>query len=186
MSEECFQQNQLDFVGNETTIQYVNNEKPEFKIPAITTNVGTYPAGSMWRKNPVPMCNCDLGYLCKAKGEDDAEHAAAVSSKGARAYGPNPDYSTMFDPYNKTNFHPGQTSTVCPTGVQYPSMWDDGLGGPPYDPGTGMAQSVYRYQMIDQLRVPTNIDAGEYVLSWRWDCEETPQVWNSCADLTIV
>merc|ERR1712039_541695 len=23
------------------------------------------------------------------------------------------------------------------------------------------------------------------VLSWRWDCEETDQVWNSCADIDI-
>merc|ERR1711862_321068 len=27
--------------------------------------------------------------------------------------------------------------------------------------------------------------AGTYVLSWRWDCEETDQVWNSCADIVI-
>ena len=30
-----------------------------------------------------------------------------------------------------------------------------------------------------------DIEPGEYVLSWRWDCEQTPQVWNSCADVTI-
>ena len=27
---------------------------------------------------------------------------------------------------------------------------------------------------------------GDYVLSWRWDCEQTPQIWNTCADLTVV
>ena len=26
---------------------------------------------------------------------------------------------------------------------------------------------------------------GEYVLSWRWDCEQTNQVWNSCADIRV-
>jgi hypothetical protein len=26
--------------------------------------------------------------------------------------------------------------------------------------------------IIDRLRVPTNIPPGEYVLGWRWDCEE--------------
>ena len=26
----------------------------------------------------------------------------------------------------------------------------------------------------------------EYVLSWRWDCELTAQVWNACSDVTIV
>ena len=27
---------------------------------------------------------------------------------------------------------------------------------------------------------------GRYVLSWRLDCEETAQVWSSCADVNIV
>ena len=30
-----------------------------------------------------------------------------------------------------------------------------------------------------------SLRSKEYVLSWRWDCEQTPQVWNSCADVTI-
>ena len=45
--------------------------------------------------------------------------------------------------------------------------------------------TAFDYQLVDKLRVPTDIPPGEYILSWRWDCEETPQVWNSCADLTI-
>jgi len=27
---------------------------------------------------------------------------------------------------------------------------------------------------------------GEWVLGWRWDCEESNQVWASCSDVTIV
>merc|ERR1711918_229150 len=27
---------------------------------------------------------------------------------------------------------------------------------------------------------------GEYILSFRWESEQTNQVWNSCADVTIV
>jgi hypothetical protein len=30
------------------------------------------------------------------------------------------------------------------------------------------------------------LPAGEYVLSWRWDVEQSPQVWANCADITIV
>ena len=40
--------------------------------------------------------------------------------------------------------------------------------------------------VYDKLRVPEHLVPGEYVLSFRWDCEQTPQVWNSCADLVIV
>ena len=37
----------------------------------------------------------------------------------------------------------------------------------------------------DQLRVPAHLEAGEYVLGFRWDCEESNQVWQSCADIEI-
>ena len=52
-------------------------------------------------------------------------------------------------------------------------------------PFAAVTGSAFDYMMVDKLKVPTEISAGEYVLSWRWDCEETPQVWNSCADLTV-
>merc|ERR1711920_423377 len=37
----------------------------------------------------------------------------------------------------------------------------------------------------DQLRVPEHLEPGEYVLGFRWDCESSAQVWQSCADVTI-
>lgn len=181
VTEQCFQKIPLDFVGNATVIKYSDGSRPEFTIPAVTTSVGTYPAGSMWRKNPIPMCNCDLGFSCKASAEEQVAAAAAAAGK---AYGPDPDDSTMFKPYPKSNFHPGQTSTICPTGVQYPSQWDYGLGGPPYYPGQA-GPTVYEYEMVDQVKIPADLPSGDYMLNWRWDCEETPQVWNSCADITI-
>lgn len=39
--------------------------------------------------------------------------------------------------------------------------------------------------IIDWLRVPTDIQPGEYVLGWRWDGEQSSQIWSSCADVTI-
>ena len=38
----------------------------------------------------------------------------------------------------------------------------------------------------DYLRVPEHLEPGEYVLGFRWDCESSAQVWQSCADVTIV
>jgi len=35
------------------------------------------------------------------------------------------------------------------------------------------------------VKIPDALEPGEYVVSWRWDCEQTPQVWNSCADVTV-
>ena len=44
-------------------------------INATTTDKGTWPAGSQWRKNPIPMCNCDIGTGCGGK-EETADAAA--------------------------------------------------------------------------------------------------------------
>ena len=41
-------------------------------------------------------------------------------------------------------------------------------------------------QIIDWLTVPADLPVGEYVLGWRWDGEQSAQVWSACADLTIV
>ena len=38
----------------------------------------------------------------------------------------------------------------------------------------------------DEVRVPRDLPAGEYVVGFRWDCETSSQVWSSCADITIV
>jgi len=40
-------------------------------------------------------------------------------------------------------------------------------------------------EIVDVVKIPTNIKPGKYVLQWRWDCEESDQVWSSCADVTI-
>ena len=172
-TEECFQQTPLDFATAETEIRYNDESKPSVNIPAVTTSAGTFPKGSQWRKNPVPMCNCDLGYDCFGK---EMVEELSPSARG--------NYD-MFTPYSKTHFHPGQTSTVCPTGVQFETSVDDVLGATPYMPGGKMSGSAFDYMMVDKLKVPESLAKGEYILSWRWDCEETPQVWNSCADLTI-
>jgi predicted carbohydrate-binding protein with CBM5 and CBM33 domain len=37
----------------------------------------------------------------------------------------------------------------------------------------------------DKVLIPSDLPAGEYVLGWRWDAEETAQVWQNCADVTI-
>ena len=43
----------------------------------------------------------------------------------------------------------------------------------------------YDLQIIDTLLIPDDIAPGDYVLGWRWDCEESTQIWSSCSDVTI-
>lgn len=256
-TEACFQQTPLDFATQESTVVYTDGSRAPFTIPAVTTSKGTFPAGSQWRKNPIPMCNCDVGIGCGAKGgeEEEAAPVAAAaatasfrsamklggdkncvpdptcsgtvktnlpgckkcdpslaafscakgaccpgyteiaidggyycSNKGPSPKGPTPAPAPnpMFEPYNVTHFHEGQTSKICPTGVHFETMWDEGMGASGEQGGSAPRDfGNFNYYFVDQLQVPSHLTAGDYTLSWRWDCEETPQVWNSCADITI-
>ena len=46
-------------------------------------------------------------------------------------------------------------------------------------------EEVASWGFKDLLEVPEDLEAGDYVLSFRWDCEKTPQVWNSCANIRV-
>ena len=40
-------------------------------------------------------------------------------------------------------------------------------------------------EVVDRVRIPAGLAPGRWVLQWRWDCEESDQVWMSCADVEI-
>jgi len=40
-------------------------------------------------------------------------------------------------------------------------------------------------EIVDQVRVPGDIPPGDYVVGFRWDCEESAQIWLNCADITV-
>lgn len=43
----------------------------------------------------------------------------------------------------------------------------------------------FSFSVGDALQIPRNLEPGKYVLSWRWDCEQTSQVWFTCSDLEV-
>ncbi len=55
----------------------------------------------------------------------------------------------------------------------------DNKGAPP----TNLSPA---FSIVDTLLVPAGLEPGQWVLGWRWDAEETAQVWSACADITIV
>ena len=271
VTEECFQQMPLDFATDSTTIKYYDGSRKPFDIKATTTDEGTYPKGSQWRKNPIPMCNCDMGVGCNSKNvdytklpshaiemikneytratknnnnknqqknyfvkkktsSDGGKHCTSVTkdkcgdmtgvntclscspysaydceeccpglervTKGEYSWcvkkGSKPTAECSetdprgcyFLPYNKTYLAPNQKTPLCETGLMFPSSWDDGYGNG-YGENNYEGYGSFMFSMTDKLQVPKDIESGEYSLSWRWDCEQTPQVWNSCADITI-
>jgi len=51
-----------------------------------------------------------------------------------------------------------------------------------YAPGYA---STFGFNIVDKVKVPSDIPLGNYVLSFRWDCEQTTQVWTTCSDIKI-
>lgn len=129
LTEECFTKMPLNFVGKTSTVSYRSPLKKDVEIPAMDTTNGTYPAGSMWRRNPIPFCI----WLTKGGG------------KG------------------------------CPLGAQFKPPAPGVVGYGPFPD----------FDIADEIQVP-DIE-GDYVLSWRWDCEEfyPGQVWTTCANVHV-
>ena len=50
--------------------------------------------------------------------------------------------------------------------------------------GTG-SPAAQNMEVVDFVRIPRALPAGDYVLGWRWDCEQSSQVWSNCADITL-
>ena len=42
------------------------------------------------------------------------------------------------------------------------------------------------FNIVDTVAVPQDLVPGSYLLSWRWDAEQSTQIWQNCADVTIV
>lgn len=40
-------------------------------------------------------------------------------------------------------------------------------------------------EIVDKIHIPSDLPEGDWVLGWRWDCEESTQVWQSCSDVAI-
>merc|ERR1712166_1587526 len=80
----------------------------------------------------------------------------------------------------------GGTCTRGPQFTDHAPPGYYGYGSPqnPLENGPDL-EAVYSWKVVDELKVPEGL-SGDYVVSWRWDCEQTAQVWTQCATVTIV
>jgi hypothetical protein len=76
----------------------------------------------------------------------------------------------------------GAPNDQCAMGTFFETSFGDSeaSNGYLYPANTGKN----KFSIMDEVNVPNT--PGKYLLSWRWDCEEANQVWNSCADIEIV
>jgi len=42
------------------------------------------------------------------------------------------------------------------------------------------------YGFMDRVKIPADLETGDYILSYRWDCQKSAQIWSSCANIRIV
>ena len=78
----------------------------------------------------------------------------------------------------------------CECAKNYPQYFPSGHAYVAADPDifpdpVPNIEKYTEFAVEDHLIVPDDIPAGDYVLGWRWDCEQTTQVWSTCADITI-
>jgi len=132
VTEDCFQKTPLKFSSENSWVQYGTDKSTRIEFKANRTTEGTYPMGSQWTMNPIPVCK---------------------------------------NPIDDLN---------CPEGpLEFPARVK-GLQG--LFPFLSFPNSTLR----DEVEVPEDLNPGKYVLSFRWDCEGTPQIWNACSNILII
>lgn len=156
LTEACFQKMPLKFVGKPSLL-WNNGTAKEYDGVYVTE--GTSPKGSAWAMNPIPRIMTGPGPSSGQPSSAIGCHVGAVGN--CRAFNPTACTEHATSPWHK--IEPVARSTDV---EGYCS--GDWTGG----------------QLIDQVEIPAGL-TGEFVLGWRWDCEETTQVWASCADISI-
>jgi hypothetical protein len=156
LTEDCFQAHPLDFKEGSQRLQWNDGRQQPIKGVYVSGNKTT-PANSMWARLPIPA-RC-LGGSCSSKQPYCQPCPLPVAGRDCTSCANTPD--PQFPPPCDEGSKPG----LC-SGNQ-PSQW--GAVG-----------------VVDTIKIPASLAAGQYVLGWRYDCEATAQVWTNCADITLV
>lgn len=159
LTEACFQRTPLEFVRTSQALQWNNGTK--YPINGTWVDTGTIPEGSTWAMNPIPRIDFDSTSSGQQKGYTGCKMV------GGEPTGPS---CRQFDP-------------PCP--------WDKGwFAQPPAKQSVdvvGECSGDWTLgRIVDEVIIPKDLPTGEYVVGFRWDCEESTQVWSSCADVSII
>jgi len=158
LTEEAFRQMALDFVGP-SILRWDGNVTSQLafdpKKLGWETSHGTTPQGSTWRKNPIPS-----GIWQREGATFDPVCTESEACKRAVATG-------------GIDQHMGASADASLQGVCRCSHFSNG------------GYLLPNLEVVDNVRIPKDLKAGHYVLQWRWDCEETDQIWTSCSDVMV-
>lgn len=156
-------------------------------IPAMTLSEGTIPKGSTWRRNPIPACSsiaggafnmgCHVSSIpgkYKAPKAKDFEFPPPIADKSRAAFG-----DLLLGGFGTGSCF-GCNQEVNPK--------DCGIFGKLGRNNCTVDETIaqtFSWNIVDQVHVP-KVPAGEYVVSFRWEGEQTPQIWSTCSDIEIV
>lgn len=211
VDEECFQKTTLPFHGKHSWLQYVDViptrddsgplKFPKVEIPRVTVpGDQVHPKGSHWARNPIPGCKyCDqtkCGGLLPNVTEKITLDGFDKLPEEATQYGGNDWYKSESCAQQCSGFNWMQ----CPPGMTQFEEPAPGISGylgnfmilgninsvnvttPPKSVGI----EGFSYSIMDEVKIPDDLEEGDYFLSWRWDCEQSPQIWQQCADIRLV
>lgn len=156
LTEECFKKMPLEFVRTGQQLRWNNGTR--LSIPGTWVDVGTSPVGSTWAKNPIPRI--------------DGPGGGGKYSGDCRGFGRGPNCVNFKPPCNDSWLD------VRPTDKDGSASFGEVQGECSGDWTNGV--------IVDHVLIPKDLTPGAYVVGWRWDCEETTQIWSSCADVEIV
>jgi len=209
-TEACFQKTPLEFVGDKQYIQYcaLASSTPDLKnatpwevppevafptkcdrtkrteIPAMRISKGTVPAGSTWTRNPIPACDNGFGGAFNV-----GCHVSTLSGK----YAPTTASQFQFPPIGPDLARPGLLLGGFGVGAcggcnQKLNPKDCNIAGKSWKNNCTVDEldaQLFQWSVVDKVKVP-DVPTGEYVVSFRWESEQTPQIWSQCSDVTIV
>jgi len=166
LTDECFARTPLDFVGDTAWLEYTgsNSNATNATDNASSTN------GARVRVpyTPVRVSEATSGAKVSPAGSTwtkiglpPCSGAAGGSGQGAGTHCAEPQF----------------TNELTAAG-----FWGYGNGGSANSPALAAVQDTY--SLVDTVRVPEGLE-GDFVVQWRWDSEQTAQVWTQCAVVTI-
>lgn len=168
LTEACFQAHPaLEFATPAFhTLRFANSSRDRV-IPAMVVTEG---GGLGWMRNPRPPTWHTCDYVTSATW--DPVHGEHCQWKCPGCGPPLWAADGACPASSCADKYPGTPEDVGNVGSIFP------------DPTKGL--DYHTYAIEDAVVVPAAIPPGHWVVGFRWDCEQTTQVWTQCADVEIV
>merc|ERR1719451_62552 len=158
LTDECFARTPLDFVGDTAWLEYTGSNSNATNATDNASNTNS--ARVRVPYTPVRVSEATSGAKVSPAGSTwtkiglpPCSGAAGGSGQGAGTHCAEPQF----------------TNELTEAG-----FWGYGNGGSANSPALAAVQDTY--SLVDTVQVPEGLE-GDFVVQWRWDSEQTAQVW---------